>query len=487
MDEDFDGEIEGRASPTCCFEPLSQDLQIRLKRAHHECERLKEELMEKNRTIDQLRCEFGQLTSQKRNADDQATILATKGRLLKAELKRQTEANADLRSEIETLRSDNDQLQASLAQARAKGKKLKTAMVSSHFVESRAANMESQNQKQQVRIQQLEMEREECSRHREILERKIHRLNERIRAAVDSEKPIQLLNDQIQQLKGELKIQSDNNANLNLLKEEIEMKLKQAELALSAQPELKRRANDSARLEMQIQSLRKENENLLCELTEVRSVAKSFRQTQADLDQSVSENRILRGQIQEMKALVEKVEQLENENNSLSEKLANLMDQNAKREESVWIASESALRISDLEKENTTMRQSTMEMSAEISSLKKHYEEVSHQVLQLTHEIRERERREQHLAARYRFYKAKSEEQQTNLKVCNGTIDDLGRELSRMKERESHKEAALRRKRRCETQYDLQRSNLLRQLDSQRDKVVELETALRTVRGSGNF
>jgi hypothetical protein len=54
-----------------------------------------------------------------------------------------------------------------------------------------------------------------------------------------------------------------------------------------------------------------------------------------------------------------------------------------------------------------------------------------------------------------------------------------------MRERESHKEAALRRKRRCDTQGDFQRANLQRQLDCERSKVVELETTLRTAKRNG--
>jgi hypothetical protein len=111
------------------------------------------------------------VSSLPRNEFGQTTILTTKGRLLKAELKKQTEAKPSLTSKLDKFKSDNDQFLSSLTQAPVKDKKLKTAMVYSHFVESRAAPMKSQNQKQQVHIQQLEMARKPCSRHREIFER----------------------------------------------------------------------------------------------------------------------------------------------------------------------------------------------------------------------------------------------------------------------------------------------------------------------------
>jgi chromosome segregation ATPase len=261
------------------------------------------------------------------------------------------------------------------------------------------------------------------------------------------------------------------------------MKLRLAEMGLSAQAELKRKANDSLRLEIQVQALQKENEKLVDEINRVRFAEKGSRQAEADMEQALSENRVLRGQIQDMKRTVEKAEQLEIENASLTKRVAFLMDQQGKAEQGLRMAA----RLTELEKENATLRQSGLETGNEIASLKARFEGASHEVLQLTHEIQERERRESHLTARYLFYKSKVEQLDTQTKVCDGTIDDLTRDLSRMKGRESRKEAALRRNRRCETHDDLQRTKLVRQLDSERDKVLELETLVRTGMESGGF
>jgi chromosome segregation ATPase len=100
---------------------------------------------------------------------------------------------------------------------------------------------------------------------------------------------------------------------------------------------------------------------------------------------------------------------------------------------------------------------------------------------QLLNEIQERERREQHLATQYHFYKVKSTDEETQIRVCEATLDELNQELIRLRERECQKEAALRRKRRTEQRLEGERSKLISDLETEREKVLRIETQIQNL------
>jgi chromosome segregation ATPase len=491
--DSFDYQIQNPPSSVCCFESLSHDLQMRLKLAQRDHEaarqqidRLHQEIAARDRTIDQLKCECNQLASQKRSADDQISITTTKGRLMKSDLRKQIESNEMLTSEIDNLRSENEQLQSLIERGRAKNKKLKAAAATARVFESRAANTESQNHAQQVRIQQLEMESEDQHRHIDLLERKLQRLREKFESDHD-ENQVNSLRLVIEKLNNDLRCEGEAKAELLRAKEDLELKFKTTKIALLDQEELKRRANESSRQEVQIQALKQENENLLTELNEAKAKTRGFHQAQTELDQALSENRILKAELADVRLGVEKFERLEAENRTLNDKVNRLIAQQSNREESLRLTTDSARRLPELERVNAALQQKLAEVEKELPSVRSNQELAAREVMQLTGEVQERERREQHLAARYRFYKAKADEFEMRTKVCEARVDELTQEMIRLRERESQKEAALRRTRRGEQHHDIQRAHLSRQLDSERGKVVQLETALHTVRRTSHL
>lgn len=74
-------DVPPQNSGSCCFEPISHDLQARLKKAQWELNlsketnsRLKEDLATKSREVEHLQCDTGQTSDKRQNAEDHSSI-----------------------------------------------------------------------------------------------------------------------------------------------------------------------------------------------------------------------------------------------------------------------------------------------------------------------------------------------------------------------------------------------------------------------------
>jgi chromosome segregation ATPase len=134
-------------------------------------------------------------------------------------------------------------------------------------------------------------------------------------------------------------------------------------------------------------------------------------------------------------------------------------------------------KLQQSERENAQLGK----VQAELLNVQSRFTKREGEFQQLLNEIQERERREQHLATQYRFYKVKSTDQETQIRVCEAKLDELNQELIRLRERESQKEAALRRKRRTEQQLEGERSRLISDLEAEREKVLRIETRIQNL------
>jgi chromosome segregation protein len=434
-----------------------------------ENDRLKQDLSDTTRQAEQLRCELNQVTSEKRNSDDHSAILSTKARLLKAELQKQAQINGDLTAGLESAQSHIEALESKLEASHAKMKRLKATAASIRVAESRSSALNSDNQKCRLRIQQLEMEREEQTRIIDLLQHKIQKFT----STIESASEIDSLKSNVDQLTSELQGRAREAEALTSQNQELETRLKQTEALVD---DLKSRAGDSVRLEVRLQTLQNEHSGLMHEIAELRTRERDSSRAQADLAQISTENRVLRGELEALQKVVARFDEVEAENRSLQERLKQLPSpESYARAQKTFTQLTEKLQRS--ERENSQLG----EIQSELLNVQGRLTKRESELQQLLNEIQERERREQHLGAKYRFYKVKSTDQETQIHVCEAKLHELNQELVRLRERECQKEAALRRKRRTEHHLEGEKSKLLSELEAEREKVLRIETQIQNL------
>jgi chromosome segregation ATPase len=209
------------------------------------------------------------------------------------------------------------------------------------------------------------------------------------------------------------------------------------------------------------------------------------------LDELEAENISLREENRELDKLRRRNEFLELENRKMREqptskdyiiKQEHLIEEigilEGRIRESEASAQESALAL-ETERVHFERRLREFEIRSNEAKEKQNNEEkLRLEIVNLKSEIQDREAREQKLSRKYRHYKVKCKEQESELISKKERLDDISGLLFRIREKEMMKEAALRRKWREEDRYDQERRSMVRELECEKEKNVRMEMVL---------
>lgn len=506
------------SSGSCCFEPISQELQYRLSQTCSQLEEseiknehLEHELARKTREIDNLRCENSQLNTQRQNAEDHSSILATKSDLLKSDLKRHKKAASKLQAQIQDLKEENQILKTKLQKKATKLSNLKAAV---RKLESKVTIIETlyvENRSKQGEIERLEFALAEEQRKSTVFKAKLKEIIKSEHEARTKAETVEYLQEQLEKDKSIIRA-------LKSEKLELDLRNRQYETQLSVLNALKSRVTEAAQLEIQVQKLEMENsiltqakselDKLKVELDTERRQVKSLREENTRLRQELedsdtlheqikrleSENIILNGKVQnydlvEQQAkrapqLSSQIVQLEREKRQLEEKLRKLEvrvpDAGAfvNETKSLKMKLEAAqVREEEVKDENRRLKTMKTRELDEVNLLIAENERMRRQVTYLENEIGERQQREQRLTTKYKSYKHRLKQQDQALHSYESELRSMQLQLSALHDRETMRHGVLSKRHhrtQAKTGYDTSRlhaqlQDIKRQLDSIED------------------
>ena len=443
---------------TCCFEPISVDLQNRLNEALCQVDELKKqneylsnELNSKTKEISNLLFRQKELESENKNVIDHSTILSAKIDLLKAELKKNKFDDTDLKREITLLSNKNKELMDVLTTASKKINRYKSTQ--KQLIEH--VNDLNNNNNNNEMTQQLEEYKSQLSNYENIVREQEVYIKNLILTKKELKKRIRFYTDKTNENK-----EKEKNLKNDLLSEISQYKIQIDHLK-----------NDN-------QMLNKQNESLQEVLKQKNNIESENDEIKQSLNKIEHENHILKQNIEEYKSQITKLNEeiknkidLENKISSLTSKLETVPEYeklNENLNEEIKSLN-SSINVKDLQ---------ISKLSEQIENLKyvaSEQENIKSAIAQFEFEIQEREMREQKLSKKYRYYKNKAREQ---LEIINGfqeKTNDINNELMRIKEKEARKEAALRRKERQGIDTDLTFAKMSRDLLNEKTKNLRLE------------
>lgn len=499
-DEPNEIEIKHRDSPGCCYEPISKDLQARLNSAvaqltkeQEKSENLKKQLLEKERENERLKFKLENMQSEHTNVEDQSSILITKTEYLRSELKKQKATNSDMKKDILAYQKRLEEITKIVEKKESKIMRCKAELGRLNRIreeneslqaENKTLNQQLVNQSEAFNEQHAKIT-EDCLLKCKKAENKSHSLRKKLKEAGHFHSQNQQLILQVEDLS---KIVKENKQFIN------EITNKNTEY----QNKIELLSNDKNQLLSSVEEMKKNAEVMQKSLIDANEINKNLK-TQVEisekqmnlmnnkiveLQKSVAENAVLRTKMEAMGSdhsrittLEAGIKELEQENESLHEQLSTFeVELNIEKKTS----EAKAQAIQDLQKkllEAQNMRISVVTNEQQYNVTQEALDKARNEIRLLQNEISERETREQNLSTKYRFFKLKSKQLEAQVNQLETNANNMFHEVFKLREKESRKEAALRRKDRHQINNDNERYRNYKELE--KAKITSFKTQSR--------
>lgn len=449
------------SNPSCCFEPISIDLKNRLEIAQKQItdltfqnSALSQELSKKNQEIEKLRFEKNQIITEKSNAIDHLTIIKAKSDILKSDIKKRKEENENLNKTVANLEQKNKEMSDLLIKASERLKKNKIQL----------SELNKQNEK---------IINDASSSDQETIQKCQVQLAQYANVIREQEDQIQILlkkkSEQKAKIKELIRLQNDN----------------QSKSTTANSP-----SSEITQLKLKIQKMEIENKMLQHQNESLQTVLKKYNEIESDNITLHETTNRLENEVKQLQKLLDKsnerFKELSRPNNNSN---------NFCTEEELYVFKEKASHADEIEKENQNLLDEIKKLSSEIKVLQLNnsklsdkindlnyvaleHEKIKKDVLKCEVEIQEKEIKEQSLLKKYHYYKEKTKKQLQIINNFESKTNEINLELDRLRERESQKEAALRRKNRSKTANEENVVKLSRELYEEKAKNVRLNSRL---------